>query len=240
MTNFFILIPLPVVPSNSKNDEMRKRTDKRTIWKIILCVAFLLLLCVGYVLYVLTPPTHGYKNVEKLGPVDCHINGISEQGGYVFYLKSELSSETYTTIVSKKRAKELASICLDDPTSDNVYRLDVYSTGTDNVYVSTYDGLSREEAWKDYKTALRDNSLKAHDEDFVMAIICSVILAVSLIFVIRWLVRTIRDEKTQKAIASTQNRELAESMPEEDPKKEELADEALLESLDTNNNSWHK
>lgn len=239
MTNFFILIPVPPISSGSKHYE-KKKVTRRTIGFIILSVAFLLLLCVGYILYVFTPPAYGYKNFEKIGTVDCHISGSSEDNGYVFYLIPDGSSEFYKTIVTKKRAQELAQICHDDPTSENVYRLDVYSTGTDDYYVSTYDGLSREEAWKDYKAALRDNSIKTHGVEMGMAIFCSVILSGALIILIRWLVRTIRNEKTEKSIASARNRELAESMPDENDKKEELSDEALLESLDTNNNSWHK
>ena len=151
MTNFFILfpIPIPIEPSISINPKGRKKADHRSICWIIASVAFLLLLSLGYVLYVLTPPAYGYKNFEKIGTVDCHISGSSEAGGYFFYLNPDRSSEVFITMVTKKRAKELDRLCQDDPASETLYRLDVYSTGTNYVYVSTYDGLSRKEAWKD-------------------------------------------------------------------------------------------
>ena len=240
---FFITPPIRFGGSTpAQNREEQKKSDNRALVYTIVSLSFLLLLTVGYILYVFTPPTYGYKNFKKLGTVDCHISGASEEKGYVFYLIPDDSSEVYKTIVTKKRAQELKLLCQEDPLSENVYRLDVYSTGANMDYVSTYDGLSRKEAWQDYKQALRDNSLSTSGFELGLAIFCAVLLLIGILFFSRWLRRNLRNNKLEKALNSDQTRALASSVSDEgeDRKKEELEDEALLNSIDTTSNAWHK
>lgn len=240
---FFITPPIRFGGSTpAQNREEQKKADYRALIYTIISLSFLLLLTVGYILYIFTPPSYGYKNFEKLGTIDCYISGVSEENGYVFHMITAESSKVYTTIVTKKRASELDALCKEDPNRENLYRLDVYSTGTENVYVSTYDDLSRKEAWQDYKRALRDNSVSTNFSELVVSSFCAVLLLVGIIIFARWLRRNLRNDKMEKALNSDQTRALASSVSDEgeDRKKEELEDEALLNSIDTTSNSWHK
>ena len=71
MTNFFFFIPIPLLPSGKENLDrpQRQKEEHRGLITCILVWVFILLLCLGWIFYVLNPPTGGYRNFEKIGTV---------------------------------------------------------------------------------------------------------------------------------------------------------------------------
>lgn len=242
MTNFFFFIPIPLITPKKEDREERKKDERRKLAWIIVVWAFLLLLCLGCILYVLTPATGGYKNFEKVGTVDCYLNGTSTEKGCIFRYYTPDSPQVQSSIISKKRAAELDEISKMDPLGTELYQMDVYSTGFSDYFVCTYPDMNRKEAWKDYKTALFDNSI-SKDADLLAAVsVCGVMMLIMLIIFSYVLKKSIRDDKTETKLASDLNRAKAAATPDEIElkEKEELEDQALLDSIDTSNTSWHK
>ena len=67
-------------------------------------------------------------------------------------------------------------------------------------------------------------------------------MLIMLIIFFYVLKKSIRDDKTETALSSDINRAKAAATPDELElkEKEELEDQALLDSIDTSNTSWHK
>ena len=242
MTNFFFFIPIPLITPKKEDREERKKDERRNLAWIIVVWAFLLLLCLGCILYVLTPATGGYKKFEKVGTVDCYLNGTSTEKGCIFRYYTPDSPQVQSSIITKKRAKELDEISKMDPMGTELYQMDVYSTGFSDYFVCTYPDMDRKEAWKDYKAALFDNSISKDADLLAAATVCGVMMLIMLIIFSYVLKKSIRDDKTETALSSDINRAKAAATPDELElkEKEELEDQALLDSIDTSNTSWHK
>lgn len=242
MTNFFFFIPIPLITPKKEDREERKKDERRKLVWIIVVWTFLLLLCLGCILYVLTPATGGYGSFEKVGTVDCYLNGTSTEKGCIFRYYTPDSPELHSSIISKKRAKELDEISKLDPMGTELYQMDVYSTGFSDYFVCTYPDMDRKEAWKDYKTALFDNSISKDGDLLAAAAVCGVMMLIMVIIFSYVLKKSISDDKTEAKLTSDLNRAKAVATPDETElkEKEELEDQALLDSIDTSNTSWHK
>ncbi|MBQ5966143.1 MAG: hypothetical protein IJL60_00020 [Clostridiales bacterium] len=244
MTNFFFFIPIPLLPSGKENLDRpeRQKKEHRGLITCILVWVFILLLCLGWIFYILNPPTGGYRNFEKIGTVDCYLNGTSTQKGCIFRYYTPDSPELYTSIISKKRAAELDVLQQQDPFGNELYQMDIYSTGRSDYFVCTYPDMDRKEAWKDYKKALFDNSVSKDADSLAAATCCSVVLVLLIIVFAYVLNKSIRDSRTEQEIGSVLNKAKAEATPVEIEiqQKEDQEDQDLFESFDASNTSWHK
>lgn len=244
MTGFFFFFPIPLLPSGKENLDrpQRQKEEHRGLVVCILVWVFILLLCLGWIFYVLNPPTGGYKNFQKTGTVDCYLNGTSTQKGCIFRYYIPDSPEIQTSIISKKRAAELDILQQQDPFGTQLYQMDVYSTGRSDHFVCTYPDMDRKEAWKDYKKALLDNSVSKEAEALALCTVCSVLLVLLIIVFAYVLKKSIRDSRTEQEVSSVLNKAKAEATLDETEiqQKEDQEDQELFESFDASNTSWHK
>ena len=216
--------------------------------RLILCVigiiAFIVMCCMSFF-----PDTGGYDNFRPYGTVNAYLNLVDGNNGYSAIFFDADNFEYFSTPVTKSRYQELEYLCENDP-YDTLYCLNVYRTGVRDDFVSTYADQTTEEAWKDYKAALRDNSVKRHIPFYVISAVVSVIFVIIFIFVYRKLQK---DREEHKMLLSTASSGPApspavippvihptadEKTSSENRESDDLSDE--IDSFDPGNITWHK
>ena len=138
--------------------------------------------------FIFFPNVGSYDEFYPLDTINCYISSVSDSDGYKVILISENDATVLTAPVTKERYQEMQYLAQhEDPTT--LYCLNTYRSGTYDMFISTYDDQSTEEAWEDYKQAIQDNSIHRNTPVIVL---CSIMALVFLAFFIGLLVHLIK------------------------------------------------
>ncbi|MBR5975708.1 MAG: hypothetical protein IK020_11070 [Clostridiales bacterium] len=156
--------------------------------------------------FIFFPNTGSYDEFYPYGTINCYISGVSDTDGYNVILISENDGTVLTAPVTKSRFQEMEYLYKNEP-SDTMYCLNTYRSGTYDMFISTYDDQTTEEAWEDYKQALQDNSIHKNTAVIVVCCLFALLFLGCFIGLLDKIIKEIGNHKRAKAIEASVSKE---------------------------------
>ena len=189
-------------------------------------------------LFYLFPYPGSFNEFSPAGKVNVRLSQVSDTNGYSLIFITDDGEYVLSTPVTKSRYQEMEYLYETEP--ETMYCLQAYHTAGDDLFISTYADQDTEDAFEDYKHALRDNSLKKNLGVMIFLGFLILLFLALTIIVFRAIFRYIRG-RNLKTTLETEGKILPdapEALSETPSISTDLSDE--IDNFDPQNASWHK
>ncbi|MBO4473702.1 MAG: hypothetical protein J5750_02185 [Clostridiales bacterium] len=156
--------------------------------------------------FIFFPNTGSYDDFYPYDTINCYISSVSDTDGYKVILVSEGDGTVLNAPVTKARYQEMEYLYKNEP-ANTMYCLNTYRSGTYDMFISTYDDQTTEEAWKDYKQALKDNSIHKNTAVIVVCCLFGLVFLGCFIGLLVKIIKEIGNHQRAKAIEAGVSKE---------------------------------
>ena len=185
-------------------------------------------------LFYLFPYPGSFNEFSPAGRINVRLSQVSDTNGYSLIFVTDDGEYVLSTPVTKTRYQEMEYLYETEP--ETLYCLQAYHTASGDLFISTYDDQDTEDAWEDYKHALRDSSLQKNIGAMIFLGFLILLFLALTIVLFRAIIRYIRGRNLKSTLEAE-----GKIMPEDSNApslSNDLSDE--IDNFDPQNASWHK
>ena len=188
-------------------------------------------------LFYLFPYPGSFNEFAPAGKINLRLSQVSDTNGYSLLFITEDGEDILSTPVTRTRYQEMEYLYETEP--ETMYCLQAYHTASGDLFISTYDDQDTEDAWEDYRHALRDGSVHKNLGMLIFLGFLILLFLVLTMILFRAIFRYIRGRNLKTAL-ETEGKimpDAPEELSESPSISTDLSDE--IDTFDPQNASWH-